>query len=157
MRSNRFCAVLYCAPLYWHSCRDGAFHCNALCRCQEHIQKTIALSTRLDETKKWVRKLKKAVLAEKEKALPIYNEALANRIEVCLVSPLAQDSVFGHYPPVDCGLWDARCPDRAPLVMKIRPAFPDRDSEPLRPVLAPKNILTLPAPFYQLLTAFRTE
>ena len=51
-------------------------------KCQEHIQKTIALSTRLDETKKWVRKLKKAVLAEKEKALPIYNEALANRIEM---------------------------------------------------------------------------
>eukprot|EP00668_Euglena_longa_P004920 GGOE01005774.1.p1 GENE.GGOE01005774.1~~GGOE01005774.1.p1 ORF type:complete len:1144 (+),score=317.08 GGOE01005774.1:151-3432(+) len=51
-------------------------------KCQEHIQKTIALSTRLDETKKWVRKLKKAVLAEKEKALPMYNETLANRIEV---------------------------------------------------------------------------
>jgi len=51
-------------------------------KSQEHIQRTIALSTRLDETKKWVRKLKKAVLQEKEKALPMYNEALANRIEL---------------------------------------------------------------------------
>eukprot|EP01004_Peranema_trichophorum_P004781 NODE_367_length_2862_cov_45.498357_g312_i0.p1 GENE.NODE_367_length_2862_cov_45.498357_g312_i0~~NODE_367_length_2862_cov_45.498357_g312_i0.p1 ORF type:complete len:891 (+),score=195.71 NODE_367_length_2862_cov_45.498357_g312_i0:155-2674(+) len=51
-------------------------------KSQEHIQKTIALSTRLEETKKWVRKLKKAVLSEKERTLPSHNEALAHRVEM---------------------------------------------------------------------------
>eukprot|EP01006_Ploeotia_vitrea_P030676 TRINITY_DN63042_c0_g1_i1.p1 TRINITY_DN63042_c0_g1~~TRINITY_DN63042_c0_g1_i1.p1 ORF type:complete len:1238 (-),score=167.07 TRINITY_DN63042_c0_g1_i1:2016-5225(-) len=50
-------------------------------KCQEHIAKTIALSTRLEETKKWVRKLKKAVLAEKEKTLPLYNEGLKESLD----------------------------------------------------------------------------
>eukprot|EP01012_Entosiphon_sulcatum_P034135 TRINITY_DN4323_c0_g1_i1.p1 TRINITY_DN4323_c0_g1~~TRINITY_DN4323_c0_g1_i1.p1 ORF type:complete len:1033 (-),score=201.63 TRINITY_DN4323_c0_g1_i1:135-3191(-) len=51
-------------------------------RSQEHVVKTIALSTRLEETKKWVRKLKKAVQAEKEKTLPLFNEQLQAQLEM---------------------------------------------------------------------------
>eukprot|EP01012_Entosiphon_sulcatum_P017072 TRINITY_DN218_c1_g2_i1.p1 TRINITY_DN218_c1_g2~~TRINITY_DN218_c1_g2_i1.p1 ORF type:complete len:1052 (-),score=219.37 TRINITY_DN218_c1_g2_i1:16-3150(-) len=51
-------------------------------RCQEHILKTVSLSTRLEETKKWVRKQKRMVQTEKERVLPILNDQLQSQIEV---------------------------------------------------------------------------